>query len=201
MNSAVFSGMQQSLEISFTGVEKTPQRESLIQEKAERLEKFNEQLISCHVAVSQPHAHQDSGSGYRVLIELRVPPKDQLVAHEHSSHGEIHDTVETVIRRAFDALERQLKEHTERLRGDQRESAEEDQPGTVIVIDKKKRFGIIKTMAGRDIYFADKAVLHDNFDRIEVGTAVRYEDQPGYEGPRASTVEIVEKKGQPMAKP
>jgi ribosomal subunit interface protein len=130
--------MQEPLEISFTGVEKTPFLESLIHEKSERLEKFNDPLISCHVAVSQPHAHPDSGSGYRVRIELRVPSKNPLVAHEHSSHGEIHDTVETVIRRAFDALERQLKEHTERLREDQRAYTEEDQPGMVIVIDKEK---------------------------------------------------------------
>jgi len=193
--------MQEPLEISFNGIDKTPQLESLIREKTERLEKFSDAIISCHVDVAQPHAHQDSGSGYRVRIELRVPPKDSLVAHEHSSHGNIHDQVETVIRRAFEAVERQLKEHTERLRESQRESTQEDAPGTVIVIDKEKRFGIIKTVSGRDIYFTDNAVLHDDFDRIEIGTAVRYEDQPGDEGPRASTVEIVEKKGQPMANP
>ena len=193
--------MQEPLEISFNDIEKTPQLEALIREKTERLEKFSDAIVSCHVDVAQPHAHQNSGSGYRVRIELRVPPKDSLVAHEHSSHGNIHDTVETVVNRAFDALERQLKEHTERLRQDQREHSEEDAPGTVIVIDQDKRYGIIKTAAGRDIYFTDSAVLHDDFDRIEIGTAVRYEDQPGDNGPRASTVEIVEKKGQPMAKP
>ncbi|MFO8027098.1 MAG: HPF/RaiA family ribosome-associated protein [Opitutales bacterium] len=193
--------MQEPLEISFNDVEKTPRLESLVHEKAERLEKFSDELISCHVDVAQPHAHPDSGSGYRVRIDLRVPPKDQLVAHEHSSHGNIHDTVETVVRRAFDAIERQLKEHTERLREGQREHSEEDVPGTVIVIDKDKRYGIIKTVAGRDIYFTDKAVLHEDFDRIEIGTAVRYVDQPGDDGPRASTVEIVEKKGQAMARP
>ena len=193
--------MQEPLEISFNDIEKTPQLESLIREKTERLEKFSDEIISCQMDVAQPHAHQNSGSGYRVRIELRVPPKDSLVAHEHSSHGNIHDTVETVVNRAFDAVERQLKEHTERLRENQREYSEEDQPGTVIVIDQEKRYGIIKTVTGRDIYFTDNAVLHDDFDRIEIGTAVRYEDQPGDDGPRASTVEIVEKKGQPMAKP
>lgn len=192
--------MQAPPEISFSNVEKTPRLESLIHEKTERLEKFFDNLISCHIDVAQPHAHPDSGSGYRVRIELRVPPKDQLVAHEPSSHGEINDTVETVVRRAFDAVERQLKAHVERLRDTRREHTEENQPGTVIVIDKEKRFGIIKTVAGRDVYFADKAVLHDDFDRIEIGTAVRYVDQAGDDGPRASTVEIVEKKGQPMAR-
>lgn len=192
--------MQEPLEISFNEIEKTPKLESLIREKAERLGKFSDELISCHVDIAHPHAHPNSGSGFRVRIDLRVPPRDQLVAHEHSSHGDIHDTVETVVRRAFDAIERQLKEHTERLRENQREHSDEDQPGTVIVIDKEKRFGIIKTVAGRDIYFTDKAVLHDDFERIEIGSAVRYIDQPGDNGPRASTVEIVEKQPQPMAR-
>lgn len=194
--------MQEPLEVSFTHIDKTPELDALIEEKVQRLEKFCDNLISCHVSVSEPHAHQDSGSGYRVRIEARIPPNQQIVAHEHSSHGDIRDTVETIIRRAFDATERQLKEHVERLREGNRDTLdEEDAPGIVTIIDKEKRFGIIKTITGRDIYFADKAVLHDDFDRIEVGTSVRYEDQPGDEGPRATTVEIIEKKGEPMVKP
>lgn len=191
--------MREPLEISFNEVEKTPQLETLIREKAKRLDTFCDNLIRCRVDVSQPHAHQDSGSGYRVRIEVRAPPNGQLVAHEHSSQGSLRDTVATVVRRAFEAVERQLKEHTGRLREGRREYTQEDQPGIVIVIDKEKRFGIIKTVAGRDVYFADKAVLHSDFDRIEVGTAVRYEDQPDDDGPRASTVEIVEKQGRPVA--
>ncbi|HKK18455.1 MAG TPA: HPF/RaiA family ribosome-associated protein [Opitutales bacterium] len=194
--------MQQPLEISFNDIEKTPELDALIHEKAGRLEKFCDNLVSCHVSVAKPHAHQETGSGYRVRVEARIPPNHQIVAHEHSSHGELHDNVETVIRRSFDAAERQVKEHVAKLREDERESFDdEDAPGIVTVIDKAKRYGIIKTVAGRDIYFADKAVLHDDFDRIEIGTSVRYEDQSGDEGPRASTVEIVEKKGEPMVKP
>lgn len=92
-------------------------------------------------------------------------------------------------------------EHTKRPREGQREQTEDDPPGIVIAVDKDKRYGIIKTVAGRDIYFTDEAVLHDDFDRIEIGTAVRYVEQPTDDGPRASTVEIVEKKGPAMAKP
>lgn len=93
------------------------------------------------------------------------------------------------------------KEHTNRLREGQREHTEDDPPGIVIVVDKEKRYGIIKTVAGWDVYFNDEAVLHDDFGRIEIGTAVRYVEQPSDDGPRASTVEIVEEKGPAMAKP
>ncbi|MFP4070072.1 MAG: HPF/RaiA family ribosome-associated protein [Opitutales bacterium] len=194
--------METPLEITVTDIEKKPDLEALIRERASRLEKVCEDLVSCHVGVSKPHAHQDSGSGYRVRIEARVPPNQQFLAKEHSSHGELHDEVETVIRRAFDAVERQLKEFSERVRDDRRGQAdEEDVPGTVVVIDKKRRFGIVKTMAGRNVYFDAGAVLNDDFDRIEIGTAVRYEDEPGDLGPRATTVQIVDKRGQPMVAP
>lgn len=86
------------------------------------------------------------------------------------------------------------KKHSERLREEWREHTEDSPPGIVIVIDKDKRYGIIKTGAGRDIYFTDKTVPDSGFDRIEIGSAVRYVDQPSEHGPRASIVEIVERK-------
>lgn len=194
--------MEEALEISVTDIEKTDQLESLIRERSERLENVCADLVSCHVAVSRPHEHQKSGSGYRVWVEARVPPNQQFVGNEQSSHGELHDQVDTVVRRAFDAVERQLKEHSERMRDAQRRQIDkEDVPGVVTVIDPEKRFGIIKTVTGRDVYFNQGAVLNNDFDRIEIGTAVRYEDEPGDEGPRATTVQIVDKRGGPVAGP
>ena len=38
-------------------------------------------------------------------------------------------------------------------------------------------------------------MLHDGFDRLEIGTAVRFEQEEGEKGPQASTVQIVDKPG------
>lgn len=193
---ALWMGMEEPLEVSVTDIDKTEALESLIDERGERLERVCADLVSCHVAVSRPHEHQNSGSGYRVRVEARVPPNQQFISTEHSSHGDLHDQVETVVRRAFEAMERQLKEHSERVRDARRnQTDEEEAPGIVLIIDKDKRFGIIKTVAGRDVYFNEGAVLNNDFDRIEIGTAVRYEDEPGDVGPRATVVQIVDKRG------
>jgi len=37
--------------------------------------------------------------------------------------------------------------------------------------------------------------LNDDFDRLEIGTGVRFVEEPGEEGPQASTVQIVDKPG------
>ncbi len=193
--------MKDYLEIDFQNMDKSPALETLIQEKADGLEKYNKDIISCLVSVAKPHAHQSSGSGYSVRIEVRIPPNQQLVATEHSSHGQIHDPPEKVVRKAFDAMQRQVRDLKEIIQDSHHEQPDENQPGLVVVLDKEKRFGIIKTVAGRDIFFSEGAVLNDDFERLEVGTSVRYEDEPGEEGPRATTVQIVDKRGGSIASP
>ena len=189
--------MQEPLEISFRDVEKTEDLERLIEDRVEHLEKFCDYIVSVHVAVERPNKHPDEGSGFRVRLVARIPPGHECVADEHASHGSVQDELPMIIRRAFQALERQVKEIVERQREANREQPGEEPIGVVTVIDKTKRFGIVKTPAGRDVFFNDRAVLQNDFDRIEVGTTVRYVDQPDENGPRASTIAIVDKSGRP----
>ena len=45
----------------------------------------------------------------------------------------------------------------------------------------------------RQVYFHRNSVLHDDFERLAVGTEVRFTPQDGDEGPQASSVQIVAK--------
>jgi cold shock CspA family protein len=49
-------------------------------------------------------------------------------------------------------------------------------------------YGFLTAQDGREIYFDRRSVLNDAFDRLEEGTPVRYMEEPGAEGPQASTV-------------
>jgi len=42
------------------------------------------------------------------------------------------------------------------------------------------------------------AVLHGDFDCVEIGTGVRFEEEMGEKGPQASTVQIIDKPGARM---
>jgi len=52
-------------------------------------------------------------------------------------------------------------------------------------------YGILETSDGREIYFHRHSVLHDGFDRLEVGTEVTFVAEEGKKGPQASTVKAV----------
>jgi len=55
----------------------------------------------------------------------------------------------------------------------------------------KQDYGFLETPDGREIYFHRNSVLHPGFDRLEIGTEVRFVEELGQEGPQASTVAIV----------
>ena len=56
-------------------------------------------------------------------------------------------------------------------------------------------YGFIRGESAKEIYFNRRAVTGDAFDRLEVGTEVRFEEAMGYDGPQASTVQILGKPG------
>jgi ribosomal subunit interface protein len=106
--------MQLPIEISYRGVDKNDEIETLIRERASRLDKFCDHVSRCDIAVEHPNHAQHSGSPYRVRIDVTVPPGHELVADEKSTKHEMHEPLAKVIGDAFRNMERQLKELTAR---------------------------------------------------------------------------------------
>lgn len=185
--------MQAPLEVVFRDVEKTPDLQQLVEEKAQRLERMCSSLVSCHVAVEKPQEHQESGNPYRVRIDMRVPPNHELVVKSKPRENPMHDSVSTVITKTFKVAERQLRDLKEKLRGDVKTHPEQQTAALVTRLFKDKGYGFIKATDGTEYYFHQNSVLHEHFDRLEPGTGVRFVGEMGRDGPQASTVEIVEK--------
>ena len=74
-------------EISFRGINKTDALEALIAEKIARLEKFYSEISSCHLAIEKVHDHPNSGSPYRVRIDITVPEDREIVVECHDTVG------------------------------------------------------------------------------------------------------------------
>jgi len=55
-------------------------------------------------------------------------------------------------------------------------------------------YGFLETPDGREIYFHRNSVIGSDFDRLEIGTEVRFAEETGEQGPQASTVTIVGKR-------
>jgi cold shock CspA family protein len=185
--------MEVPLEITFRDVDKTDDIEDLIRAKAARLDKICDHIVSCRVAVEKPHEHQKSGHAFRVRINMRVPPGHDLVVKRESTGGHLHEKLPAVLSQAFDAAFRQLKKLVEKQLGQVKSHPEQEKAAVVIRLNAGEGYGFIKTQEGRELYFHRNSVLNDNFDRLEIGTGVRYVDTAGDEGPKASTVQIIDK--------
>ncbi|OHB55314.1 MAG: hypothetical protein A2Y07_07365 [Planctomycetes bacterium GWF2_50_10] len=190
--------MNVPLELVFRGVERTEGVENLINERVRKLHRICKYINSVRVAVEKPQTHQEIGNPFRIRVEMRVPPGHDLVVRRESSEGDMHDPLGMMIRLAFDAGERQLRKLVGKQRYDTKNHIDPWSVGTVVKLFGKEDYGFIKAMAGdRDIYFHKHSVLNGAFEKLVVGTVVRFFEESGDEGPQASTVHILEKA--PMA--
>lgn len=174
------------------------QAEGYIRERIERLEKFCDYITSCRVTVEQPHRHQHKGNPFRVRVEVRIPPQKDLVAIEEHAPGnkEYSDGYpQPVIRAAFQSMERQLKKVTAQTRNAPTGIMTEEPRGLVVRLFADEGYGFLRTPDGREFYFHRHSVLHDDFERMTIGTEVRFVEQMGEMGPQASSVQILNKPG------
>jgi len=187
--------MQVPLEVTYRDVPHTEAIEALVQEKVAKLERVCDHISSCHIAIEKVHDRPRSGSPYRVRIDLTVPPGHELIADQNPSEGTQYEPLEAVIRDAFEAAERQLKELTQRQRQQVKTHPMQETTGLVTQLFPDENYGFLKTLEGQEVYFHRNSVLHGDFDRVEIGTGVHCFVEAGAQGPQASTVKIVDKPG------
>ncbi|HMA66410.1 MAG TPA: HPF/RaiA family ribosome-associated protein, partial [Desulfosalsimonadaceae bacterium] len=190
--------MRKPLEITYRNVSKSESIETLIREKAAKLERLHDSIIGCRVSVEKPQEYQKSGNKYRVRIDLRVPPGKELVTRRESGQGKMHEGLHKVINDAFHSMERQVKKikgKQENHTKSQEPAGDEKEAGIVVRLFPEEGYGFIKTVDGQEVYFHRNSVIHEDFDRLQIGTGVRIVQTDGDKGPQASTVQIVDKPG------
>ncbi len=187
--------MQVPLEITFRNVPKSSALEALVREKAAQLERVCSHIISCRVALEKPHAFQETGTPYRVRLLMTVPPNHEIVVTRNPGEGDFHDDLPAVVRSAFEAARRQLKELVERQRGEIKSHPQQQVQAFVIRLFRTEGYGFLKNFNGQEIYFQRQCVVGDEFDRLRIGTGVSYQAITGERGLQATTVQIVDKPG------
>ena len=193
--------MQVPLKMTFRNVPKSAAMEALIRKQAAKLERVCSHLMSCSISVEKPQTHQKSGNPFRVRLDVTVPPDHELVTVRDAGEGDLHQRLPTVVRQAFDATQRQLKKLTERQRGKVKSHPEQAVAGFVIRLFRKAGYGFINSLEGREIYFHKNSLPAAEFNRLEIGTGVRWSEEEGENGPQATVVRIVNKSGSRIAKP
>lgn len=194
--------MQIPLQLSFKNVRRTPDVEELIHDKAAKLGKVCDYLSSCRVAVEKPQSHLHSGNPYRVRIDMTVSPGHELVVKNEAGRGNMHDPLDVVIRDAFDTASRRLRKLVAQQRGKVKNHEAQQAVALVHRLFPKDEYGFLKTIdTQEEIYFHKNSVLHGDFERLRIGTGVRYEAEVGEQGPQATTVQVVETPRAPVELP
>ena len=179
-------------EIIFHGVDRSQWVEDYVSDRLRRLERFAEGITRCHVTLKQEQASHRKGNLYSVMVEVRIPPQHDLAATKQKDIRDMATQMPAVINAAFGAIERQVK-RTAALRRYEEKAHDEQEHG---IVDKvfDDGYGFLRTLDdNREVYFHRNSVLHGDFDRLAVGTEVRFSAEQGEEGPQASSVQIVSK--------
>jgi cold shock CspA family protein len=165
----------------------TPAIETELQHKAAALETYFERLSGCEVTLEAPAiAHHRKGGPFVVRIRMTVPGKELVVDRQ------AEEELPLAIREAFDAARRVLEDYVREMRGAVK-THEPPAVARVVRLSPELDHGFIETADGREIYFHRNSVLNNGFERLSVGSEVRFAEEEGEKGPQASSVIVTSK--------
>jgi cold shock CspA family protein/ribosome-associated translation inhibitor RaiA len=182
--------MQVAPQIKFHDVPHSDWVETYIGERMQRLDRYAGGITSCHVTLTREQSSHHKGNRYSVMVEVRVPPQHDLAAKKQLDIKDMNVQLPALITQAFSAIERQLKKTNSLRRGDGKSRADEPRG----IVDKlfDDGYGFIRAIADdRQYYFHRNSVLHGDYERLAVGTEVRFTPEDGDKGLQASSVQIV----------
>jgi cold shock CspA family protein len=187
--------MQITPEIVYHGLDRSPWVEDYVLHRMQRLDKFARGITRCHVTLTREQGSRQKGNRYSVMVEVRVPPQHDLAIKKEKEIREMRTQLPAVINLAFGAIERQIKK-TAALRRYEQKGRNDEQAHGIVEKLYADGYGFIRTVDdNRQFYFHRNSVLHDGFDRLAVGTEVRFSAEEGDDGPQASSVQVVSKPG------
>ena len=179
--------MQSPVQVTFRDISPSPALSAHVEKRAAKLDTFFDRIVKCHVVVEIPHRHSKHGKKFHVRIDLHVPGKELVVS---KNPDEAMEDIHAAIDDAFADAERVLEEHARLLKADTKTHLKPPH-GVVAKVFHDRGYGFIQSEDSREIYFHQNSVLGFRFDRIVIGTKVRFAEEDGDKGPQASTVHVV----------
>lgn len=180
--------MKLPVQITFRNMDPSEMTEGNIRERVDKLEQFYDQIMGCRVMVEAQHRHHHQGNLYHVRIDLTVPGQE-LVVSRNAGKDHAHEDVYVAIRDAFDAARRQLEDHARQQRL-QVKTHEPPPRGIIVELKPEEDYGVIETSDGRRIHFQRDSVRNADFNGLEPGETVRFDEEMSENGPQASSVRV-----------
>jgi ribosomal subunit interface protein len=107
--------VESPLQLTFRSMAHSDALAERIQQRADKLERLYDRIVSCHVVVERAgHAHHD-GERFRISINLGLPGHE-IIAKNASSEDPGPEAAHKAADGAFDEAERQLEDWVKRQR-------------------------------------------------------------------------------------
>ena len=174
------------VQVTFRNLPVSPAIEDACLAQVAKLERYYNRITRCQVTVAESHRHHRKGNLYEIRIVLHVPGDELVVSRSPAAHQAAED-IYVVIRESFDRARRVLKDYVRRRRG-QLKAHEEAPLGCVVRLIPEEGFGFLETADGREVYFHRNSVLCEGFDKLVVGSSVRFVEEAGEMGPQAASL-------------
>ncbi len=155
------------VQITTKDVPISPALESYIRKKTEKIQRFYDRICSCRVVIALPQKHKHQGKLYKIRIDVNVPGKELVVTHKQN------EDIYIAMRDAFNAIERQLEEHSRKRHG-RVKTHQNVIHGHISRIINQEGYGFIEGIDGNEYYFSITNVSFPNFTQLRVGDAVEY---------------------------
>lgn len=177
------------LEIAWHNTERSEALEARIRDRVEKMHRYFSHIISCRVAIEVPHRSQHNAQEFHIRIDTAVPGDDLIVSHDPGDRKSHFDPY-IAVRDAFDAMDRQLENFSQKVRGDVKTL---DGPPQGRVLRKFPEYGFIETSDGQEIFFSHTAVVDGKFEDLDVGAPVELSlaEGEGAMGVQASMVRAI----------
>lgn len=183
--------MQKPLEITFRDTEKSAAVAAYIRTRFQKLEKFSDRIIHCHVTVERNQKHQQNPVIHNVKIQLSIP--GHTLCSDHNSCENLYKGIQN----AFMRIQRQLHNTTHIIEGFTKHH-EDTLQGTVTKLFLDRGYGFIESNNGEKYYFSTNNLLGkrkpQQFNQLSIGAAVEFTENLGNDGLQANRVKMKRKR-------
>ena len=180
--------MQSPVQVTFRDIPSSNALLAHVERRAAKLDTFFDRIHTCHVVVESPHRHHNKGQKFHCRIDLHLPGKELIVS---KNPEEAKEDAHAAIDDAFADAERVLEEFARLMQPDTKTHLRPPH-GVVAKIFHDRGYGFIEADDdGHEVYFHQNSVLGAKFEKVVLGTRVRYAEEDGDKGPQASTVHVV----------
>jgi cold shock CspA family protein/ribosome-associated translation inhibitor RaiA len=178
--------MQVQPEIVVRGIADQGQVEARVLEETLRLERYYDRITASRVVVERSSHRRRQGDLYHVRVDL-VLPGAEIVVRRDPPAGREHEDFHVALRDAFRAARRRIEDHVRVRRGAVKAHGRLEH-GQVVRLVPQEDHGFLAAPDGHHVYFHRNSLRRGRFEDLQIGSAVRYVEEAGREGPQAARV-------------